>query len=315
MPVTQLDDSRVLLQLGTANTDNSVTVHLFGATIISWHSAGKERLFLSKTAILDGSKAIRGGIPLVFPQFGKASDPKHPYGQFPQHGFARNTRWWQEKTDKMMNKQFRSIFVNITEHDLTEEQRTIFPYVFRLSYLVTLTKADDNKESRLTTKLVIWNGEKSLNDGGRAFDYQALLHTYFHVPDITHVGVTGLSGQSYVDKVIDGTPTCVQDTAETRITGETDRVYQDVSFDHAVGIHNDHGPSIHMQREGGTDVVVWNPAQEKAAAMADLHPGAEGEFICVEVGHVRNYQSLLPGQTGLLSQTLSIEQHNNEQKL
>jgi hypothetical protein len=46
MPVTSLDDSRILLTLGTKDISNSVTVHLTGATVTSWLSAGKERLFL-----------------------------------------------------------------------------------------------------------------------------------------------------------------------------------------------------------------------------------------------------------------------------
>ena len=40
-------------------------------------------LFLAK---LDGSKAIRGGIPVVFPNFG-------PWKLGPQHGFARISTW------------------------------------------------------------------------------------------------------------------------------------------------------------------------------------------------------------------------------
>lgn len=42
-------------------------VLLYGATIISWKSGGEEKLWLSSGAKLDGSKAVRGGIPLVFP--------------------------------------------------------------------------------------------------------------------------------------------------------------------------------------------------------------------------------------------------------
>lgn len=41
-------------------------IHLHGATVISWRVDGKELLFLSSKALLDGSKPIRGGIPLVF---------------------------------------------------------------------------------------------------------------------------------------------------------------------------------------------------------------------------------------------------------
>ena len=48
--------------------------------------------FHSKNAILDGSKAIRGGIPLVFPQFGKSTSV-HPYAELQQHGFARVSFW------------------------------------------------------------------------------------------------------------------------------------------------------------------------------------------------------------------------------
>ena len=56
-------------------TGESVEVLLFGATVVSWKdAAGRERLWLSDASKLDGSKAVRGGIPLVFPV---SSDPPH----------------------------------------------------------------------------------------------------------------------------------------------------------------------------------------------------------------------------------------------
>ncbi len=59
------DNSRVSASLPTGQR---VEVLLYGATVLSWKSAnGKENLFLSSKAILDGSKPVRGGIPLVFP--------------------------------------------------------------------------------------------------------------------------------------------------------------------------------------------------------------------------------------------------------
>jgi hypothetical protein len=46
----------------------AVEILLYGATIISWKDAkGEEKLWLSEKAATDGSKAVRGGIPLVFP--------------------------------------------------------------------------------------------------------------------------------------------------------------------------------------------------------------------------------------------------------
>ena len=59
------DNSRVTANLPTGER---VEVLLYGATVVSWKSAnGKENLFLSEKAHLDGSKPVRGGIPLVFP--------------------------------------------------------------------------------------------------------------------------------------------------------------------------------------------------------------------------------------------------------
>jgi len=59
------DNSRVTAVLPTGET---VEVLLYGATVISWKDKnGAEKLWLSEGAKLDGSKAVRGGIPLVFP--------------------------------------------------------------------------------------------------------------------------------------------------------------------------------------------------------------------------------------------------------
>lgn len=59
------DNSRVT---ATLPSGEQVEVLLFGATVTSWKSAsGTENLFLSSKAYLDGSKPVRGGIPVVFP--------------------------------------------------------------------------------------------------------------------------------------------------------------------------------------------------------------------------------------------------------
>lgn len=62
------DNSRVSATLPSGET---IEVLLYGATVISWKDAnGAEKLWLSDAAVLDGSKAVRGGIPLVFPVSG-----------------------------------------------------------------------------------------------------------------------------------------------------------------------------------------------------------------------------------------------------
>ena len=59
------DNARVTAELPTGE---SVSILLYGATVLSWKDAqGNEKLWLSEGAKLDGSKAVRGGVPLVFP--------------------------------------------------------------------------------------------------------------------------------------------------------------------------------------------------------------------------------------------------------
>lgn len=69
--------------VATLPTGESVEVLLFGATVTSWKSNGgkTENLWLSEKADLTGQKAVRGGIPVVFP----ASNRSSFMGQ-PQHG-------------------------------------------------------------------------------------------------------------------------------------------------------------------------------------------------------------------------------------
>ena len=63
-PTVSIKDATIEASLPSGE---SVTVYLYGATVTSWKANGQEQLFLSEKALLDGSKPIRGGIPLVFP--------------------------------------------------------------------------------------------------------------------------------------------------------------------------------------------------------------------------------------------------------
>jgi glucose-6-phosphate 1-epimerase len=38
-----------------------------GDSVLSWKANGRENLFVSDAATFDGSKPVRGGVPIVFP--------------------------------------------------------------------------------------------------------------------------------------------------------------------------------------------------------------------------------------------------------
>ena len=70
------------------------TVYLHGAHVTSWKPARDhdERLFLSERSEFRAGTAIRGGIPVIFPQFAAE-------GPLPRHGFARTSEWTLDDGD------------------------------------------------------------------------------------------------------------------------------------------------------------------------------------------------------------------------
>ena len=62
--------------------------YLHGAHVTSWRAAGDddERLFVSTAARFEEGMAIRGGIPVCFPQFADQ-------GALPMHGLVRTVPW------------------------------------------------------------------------------------------------------------------------------------------------------------------------------------------------------------------------------
>ncbi|CAK9159159.1 unnamed protein product [Ilex paraguariensis] len=68
-------------------TGSTAEVFLYGGQVVSWKNERREELlFMSNKAIRKPPKAVRGGIPICFPQFANL-------GSLEQHGFARNRLW------------------------------------------------------------------------------------------------------------------------------------------------------------------------------------------------------------------------------
>ncbi|CAJ2500476.1 Uu.00g033290.m01.CDS01 [Anthostomella pinea] len=279
----------------------SVEVLLFGATVISWKDcAGNEKLWLSDVAKLDGSKAVRGGIPLVFPVFGTAPDHAAT-SKLPSHGFARNTKWEflgrsSSESSPSTGASDASIKLDfgLSSATLDDKSKELWPYTFSAIYSVTLTP------DSLGTGIVV------TNDGDKPFECQVLMHTYLRVKDIAKVEVTGLEDSEYIDKV-DGAKTKKQSGAIT-ITGETDRVYQPAKGPSEPVVVIESGETVFsVVRDNLKDVVVWNPWTEKAAGMGDFEPKTGWKnMICVEAGSVRGWTALEPNDTYQGAQTISV---------
>ncbi|KAG9304524.1 hypothetical protein G9A89_020088 [Geosiphon pyriformis] len=287
MPVQLLDDKVAL----THHSGASSEVYFFGATVTSWKVGGQERLFLSKKAILDGTKGIRGGIPIVFPQFATAKDPNAATAALPQHGTARISRWeWLgTSTD---NESEISVRFGLTDSQIPEKLKKAWQKKFKLIFIVTLTM--DTLNTSLHVK----------NEDSDAFDFNVLFHTYFAVPDISKVSIHGLSGLTYIDKVANN-PSISDSQDVITIDQEVDRIYPKAPN---TGILIDFGgkEKFALTKTNLHDTVVWNPWIAKAEGMSDFGNEEYKKMICVEAGTVATYINLKQGETWEGGQALKI---------
>jgi len=241
----------------------SCSIAMYGATMVSWSVGGEEIIFVSPKAVMDGTKAIRGGIPICFPSFG-------PWSLGPQHGFARTSVWKREgeiSTDEGGNPT-ASLILTDGEHSKA------WPHLFYIALRVTLGV------SSIILKLEVKNMNKDA-----PFDFTTALHTYFKVPEVTKASILGLSGLQYIDKTVEGHPTIKEDREKVALTGWTDRVYLDSGIRELVLERGPGAGAIKLTKTSSlADTVVWNPWPEKAGAMSDLGAESSDGFICVEAG-------------------------------
>lgn len=160
----------------TAPDGAQAIVTLYGAHLVSWKTAdGHERMFLSAKSALDGSKAIRGGVPVIFPQFAAR-------GTGMRHGFARVLPWRVSETGVDAGASF-AVF-QLATRDLPQQIASAWPHEFALSLRVAV------QANELSMSLEV------RNTGAQPFPFAAALHTYHLVDDIAAVQIEGVQPQT-----------------------------------------------------------------------------------------------------------------------
>lgn len=243
-------------------------VMLQGGQLVSWQPAGlPEQLYCSPTAAFAPGKAVRGGVPVCFPQFGKR-------GKLAQHGFARQALWQlvmaeQSKTDALC-------VLRLIDDEAT---RKTWPHAFALELTVRIQ--GNAIEIELDCE----------NTGSSPFDFTAALHTYCRLEDLTDARLHGLQGLRYWDAVNGEEALEVDETL--RVNAEVDRIYQ-----HARRplLLREPKHSLQIEQEGFEDVVVWNPWGDKCAALADMPDDDYHQMLCVEAGKIHQPVRLAPGE-------------------
>ncbi len=239
-------------------------------------------LWLSESAYFEKHKAIRGGVPICFPWFGKLKEKP----DLPQHGFARVSLWELVKQEERAD----GGTVIILELRSNEERFKLWAYHFKVQLEIVVAEV---LEIRLRIE----------NIDSKAFEITTALHSYFWVSDVTRVEIRGLKERRYYD-ALDGQ--FYQQNEEIKIHEEIDRVY----FDPQNPLRLiDQNRALRLESRGSKSLVLWNPWIEKSKAMQDMDNEGYHNMLCLESSNtMEDRQTLQPNQTHTLE--LIVTEHH-----
>jgi glucose-6-phosphate 1-epimerase len=250
-------------------------VYLQGAHVTHWTpSRQRPVLFVSPKSLFQPGKAIRGGVPIIFPWFGPRGDGKSG----PAHGFARTMKWALEGTQLHHDGRVE-IKLALEPNDAT---RGLGFGAFHLRFRVTI---GSTLEMELETR----------NDATEPLTYEEALHTYFAIGDIHQVLIRGLEGTAYIDKT-DGFKRKQLSSEPLRIKAPC--VIHDPVWNRRIII----------EKDGSDSTVVWNPWIDKTKGMSDMAPDDWRGMICVETANAAdNAVPLSPGASHTLTASIRVE--------
>ncbi len=251
---------------------STAEIHLHGAHVTDFRKTGEPPLlFISAASEFAPGKAIRGGVPVIFPWFG-------PREGFPAHGFARTAEWHLTRASRTREG---AVTLHLSLPDAGD---------FEVGYRIVVAET-------LTLSLIV------TNRGSAAAVFETCLHTYFQISAIDAVSLNGLTGTRYFDKLLDAE--AVETAPALKIGSEVDRVYQDTAATVEI-VDPGFQRRIRVAKSGSASTVVWNPWIDKSKRMADFGDEEYRQMVCVESGNIAGHAvTLAPAQRAVLQAELS----------
>ncbi|CAI0454912.1 unnamed protein product [Linum tenue] len=240
---------------------SSAEVLLYGGQVVSWKNERREELlFMSSKAIWKPPKAIRGGLPVFFPQFGNL-------GTSERNGFARNRFWTIDSDPSPLPPSNNHSSVDLLLKS-TDEDLKIWPRSFELRLRVSLSAGKLTLIPRVR------------NTDTKPFSFTFALRNYLSVSDISEVRVEGLETLDYLDNLMRRERFTEQADAIT-FDGEVDRIYLSSPPKIAI-IDHEKKRTFVLRKDGMPDAGMWNPWDKRAKTVPDLGYEDYKTMLCVD---------------------------------
>lgn len=205
---------------------------------------GRALLYLDEATLLDPTKNVRGGNPVLFPSPGKLFGDRWSKGAMGQHGFARNQPW------TVLDRSQTEATLRLAANDAT---RAVYPYEFTATYRYLLGDRSLLVEQRIE------------NHGPEPMPFGAGFHPYFAVPQLQKGQVVFHTNAT---RVFDNV------TKETRPIGAVDFTAKEVDL-HLL----DHGQSEATVELPGGLLHVRCSTEFKRWVLWTVQ---DKDFVCVE---------------------------------
>ncbi|EPY27755.1 glucose-6-phosphate 1-epimerase [Strigomonas culicis] len=264
-------------------------------------------LYMSPTAEYKERVPLRGGVPLIFPQFGS----RGPLS--PSHGFARIRPWKLKEVDAAQGRATFSLRASV--QDLSPEGVVVSDSPNNMVQLVYTIEF--NKE-RLRLQMRVRNNSEEV-----PVTFSFAFHTYFAIDELSNTIVNGLNLTPYVDNLKSkaAESTALSPMAPVwKMTEEFDRIYTNqrcavMLQENAEKRLDAPHRMLHISSTSLPDVCVWNPGPEKAKAFKDMPDEDYNRFICVEHGNIIKKAVLATSATWTGTQEIRILSSSAEAKL
>lgn len=255
-----------------------------GGQVLSWFAAGRERLYLSPTAVFDGRSPIRGGIPVCWPQFSGR-------GPLTRHGWVRQSRW--RLVGAEMDDNSSRLVLNLhPSRSLPSQNAHDWLHECRLELTLSLSPG------QLVASLAVFNL------GPSALPFTGALHTYLALDDAHAASVSGWGRSDERSGWDSVTRTACQVEPRLGLRGEIDRILPAAP----AGLTLSDGPwRLRIGQTGWADTVVWNPGPAQSVALSDMPDGDDRRMACVEAAQVLSPASVPAGGVWQGTQTLIVD--------